>query len=283
MTLLVRNEIDVLRENIEFHLSKGVDYIIATDNGSRDGTRELLEEYQRLNVMRIFDEPDQDFAQGKWVTRMALAARDEHGAEWILNNDADEFWHPREGNLKQDLALSSAEIHVCRRRNYLYAYDAEDGDDWRKRVVNRVVDPLPLPSRADPVNEKLPCPFLYFDLPPKVLIRARGLVSIDQGNHDARFDFTPWRAASTTFIRHYPVRSADQFRRKILQGGAAYARNADLPSGMGWHWRRWYRMLQQGQDREVFAEMLPDSGMLAQGLKTGRIVQEQYSSVLSAN
>ena len=32
MTLLVRDEQDIIRENIEFHLSQGIDYFIATDN-----------------------------------------------------------------------------------------------------------------------------------------------------------------------------------------------------------------------------------------------------------
>ncbi|HJM57083.1 MAG TPA: hypothetical protein QF446_07130 [Planctomycetota bacterium] len=36
MTLLVRNEEDILATNIEYHLARGVDFIIATDNLSDD-------------------------------------------------------------------------------------------------------------------------------------------------------------------------------------------------------------------------------------------------------
>ena len=37
MTLLVKNEVDIVRQNIVFHLRQGVDFIIATDNISVDG------------------------------------------------------------------------------------------------------------------------------------------------------------------------------------------------------------------------------------------------------
>ena len=46
MTLLVRNEEDILKENIEFHLNQGVDHIIATNNLSTDGTTQILEDFK---------------------------------------------------------------------------------------------------------------------------------------------------------------------------------------------------------------------------------------------
>ena len=45
MTLLVRNEEDIIEANIEFHLAQGADFIIATDNRSTDRTRDLLLRY----------------------------------------------------------------------------------------------------------------------------------------------------------------------------------------------------------------------------------------------
>jgi hypothetical protein len=43
MTLLVKNEIDIIEDNIRFHAKQGVDCFAVMDNGSNDGTRELLE------------------------------------------------------------------------------------------------------------------------------------------------------------------------------------------------------------------------------------------------
>ena len=36
MTLLLRDEEDIVRENLDFHLAQGVDRVIVTDNGSED-------------------------------------------------------------------------------------------------------------------------------------------------------------------------------------------------------------------------------------------------------
>ena len=45
MTLLVKNEDDIIEENIKFHLASGVDFIIATNNNSTDHTRDILLKY----------------------------------------------------------------------------------------------------------------------------------------------------------------------------------------------------------------------------------------------
>ncbi|MFT6106748.1 MAG: glycosyltransferase involved in cell wall biosynthesis [Rickettsiales bacterium] len=55
MTLLARNEEDIIEECIKFHLSHGVDFIIATDNGSIDGTRDVFLKYQEKGVLHLID------------------------------------------------------------------------------------------------------------------------------------------------------------------------------------------------------------------------------------
>ena len=47
MTMLVRDEEDILDAQLAFHLNAGVDFVIATDHRSEDGTTEILERYAR--------------------------------------------------------------------------------------------------------------------------------------------------------------------------------------------------------------------------------------------
>ena len=74
MTLLVRDEEDILRENLDFHLAQGVDEMIVTDNGSVDSTVEILREYEARGVVHVLLEPTDDYSQWRWVTRMARSA-----------------------------------------------------------------------------------------------------------------------------------------------------------------------------------------------------------------
>ena len=104
MTLLARDEIDIVDSWLAFHLNAGVDLVIATDNRSQDGTTEVLEEYARSGHVHLIREPGEDLRQDEWVTRMARLAATDYGADWVINSDADEFWWPRGASLSEVLA-----------------------------------------------------------------------------------------------------------------------------------------------------------------------------------
>lgn len=95
MTLLVRDEADIVEANIRHHLNIGVHHIVATDNGSTDGTVEILEGFQRDGVLSLRHDADDTFDQARITTEMAHLAHERFGAEWVLSNDADEFWAGR--------------------------------------------------------------------------------------------------------------------------------------------------------------------------------------------
>src|SRR5512141_1951358 len=103
-TVLARDEEDVIDAQIAFHLNAGVDFVIATDNNSRDRTTEIFESYAQAGYLHLIHEPAEGLRQGEWVTRMARLAATEFGADWVINTDADEFWWPREGSLREILA-----------------------------------------------------------------------------------------------------------------------------------------------------------------------------------
>ncbi len=63
MTLLARDEIDIVDSWIAFHLNAGADFVIATDNGSTDGTTEVLEEYAHRDTCASYGSPATDFAR----------------------------------------------------------------------------------------------------------------------------------------------------------------------------------------------------------------------------
>ena len=74
MTLLCRDEADILDANIRFHLGQGVDHIIAMNNLSRDETVDILQAYERSGVLTLINQEADTFDQDRWVTRMARMA-----------------------------------------------------------------------------------------------------------------------------------------------------------------------------------------------------------------
>ena len=103
LTLLCRNEIDIIESMIRFHLAHGVDFIVATDNGSSDGTRNCLQHYVKSSKLLLIDQSESTHDQAVWVTAMARIATEQLGADWLIHSDADEFWWPLDGDLKTTL------------------------------------------------------------------------------------------------------------------------------------------------------------------------------------
>jgi len=232
MTLLVRDEEDIVADNLDFHLAQGVDEVIVTDNGSVDGTLEILRAYEARGVVRIIVEPTDDYSQGRWVTRMARMAATEHKADWVINNDADEFWWPREGTLRTLFEGLGGDVGVVVGRRTNFVPRPEDDRPYWERMTLRERESL------NPVGKPLP---------PKLAHRAHPEIVVVQGNHRIKGpDVGSEVDDGSIEILHFPMRSYAQFENKIVKGGRAYARNKELPEKTGRTWRRLYETWEQG-------------------------------------
>jgi hypothetical protein len=104
LTIVARDAADLLDAHLAFHLNAGVDFVIAVDPGSADGTTVILESYARAGHLRRI--PAQEAGhEHVWPTEMARLAVVEYGADWVIPSNADEFWWPRGESLKDVLAV----------------------------------------------------------------------------------------------------------------------------------------------------------------------------------
>jgi glycosyltransferase involved in cell wall biosynthesis len=261
MTLLVRDEQDVLREHLDFHLAAGVDEIVLMDNLSVDGTAEIAREYERAGCLRYLFQPHDDYSQGRWVTHMARIAVHELGADWVIHSDADEFWWPHAGSLKDALASVRPDAVAASVDRTNFVARAESGQPfWRRMDVRRVVS----------LNA------LGQSLPRKVAHRAVPDVVVEQGNHRvcAGGRALPCAPAPMTIL-HFPVRSRAQFFNKIAKGGAAYARNTELDQTIGKTWRHLYELYLAGKLDEVYrSEVLTDEQIVG-GLAAETLARDE--------
>src|SRR3954454_12733023 len=106
MALKVRDEGDLLEANLRFHHALGVDHFVVTDHGSTDLAPAILEPYVKAGLATVVSEPGTDYraAGAGWLTQMARLAATELDADRVVHTDADEFWMPVEGTLRETLA-----------------------------------------------------------------------------------------------------------------------------------------------------------------------------------
>jgi hypothetical protein len=208
MTLLARDEADIVDAQIAFHLHAGVDFVVATDNGSTDGTTEILERYERAGCLHVLRESGDDMRQQEWVTRMARLAATTFGADWVINADADEFWWPRGGSLRDVLALVPERYGVVRGcwRHFLPRADG-DRDFWERMTIRLCTPAFP----GDKTT--------IYHAHQKVAHRADSAVEVERGNHDATGrHLDPLRGWHPIEVLHFSFRSIEQMERKARAG-----------------------------------------------------------------
>jgi hypothetical protein len=261
MTLLVRNEAETIRANLEYHLAQGVDFVIVTDHGSQDGTSEILREYERIGVAKVIRDEEEGHHQSNRVTRMAEIARLGHGASWVIHNDADEFWWPLVGNLRDvfsSLPARFGQIEV-RRRNFRPLPDVEGS--FHSRLIYREANSLNL---------------LGHTLEPKVAHRAHPDVVVAPGNHSIRGAHMPAVPVGEVLeIFHFPMRTYEQFERKVLQIGHGYEQLHDRSPLVGQEQLGLLALHRAGELRAYYDGLVLDREALERGLRIGTLVVDR--------
>ena len=210
---MCKDEADIIEGTVR-RMRERVDHVVVADNGSTDGTREILDS---LDGVEVLVDHDPGYYQSRKMSALAEHAR-LAGADWVVPFDADEVWLGREWSISDTLAAVPAEALIAQARILDHVATAVDPDGppiermrWRR-------------------DQQLPLP--------KVACRAVPGLVIHQGNHGATFPGVdcPLTVTHLLEIRHYPYRSPEQMVRKAVNGAAAYAAT-DLPESAGGHWR----------------------------------------------
>jgi glycosyltransferase involved in cell wall biosynthesis len=275
MTLCIRDEADIIRHNIDFHLKQSVDFIIAIDNGSVDGTREILVEYEKKGVLHLLEEGDYTYRQELWVNRMGRIALEDYKADIIFHCDADEFWESKTGNLKDELFKEAGtDVLVVNLVNVLLE-DRDAAESFPHDSRHAVVNPIETNNFEEDSKGKNLYLFRY---PPKVIFKTnKKFLVVTKGNHAiANMDSTiNLKVSREITIWHYPLRNKVQFFTKVKNMGSAletYEQNKK----MGWHVRRWFASYRDGLLDIEYKKLTLSANEIEHLLKAGRIEEVDF-------
>ena len=207
---MVRDELDVIGATLDHLLRQGTDRILVVDNGSIDGTRELLHQRAREDErILVGNDPVVPYYQSEKMTWLAHRAW-RAGADWVIPFDADEWWFAGSGTLADHLRQ--------RPEHVLHAH--------LHHMVPLQPNPLDLVG-AEFVLDTTP------GAVGKVAFRSHPLARVERGNH-AVSRVGP--VGSSLHIAHAIYRGPQQVMRKVRQGTQAAVLTGDDVTELTPHW-----------------------------------------------
>jgi glycosyltransferase involved in cell wall biosynthesis len=239
---MVRDAADVVEVTLRHTVSLGIDRVLVVDNGSTDGTTEVLRRLRSELPLSVRSD-DGPCRQDLVFTRLAREAAHD-GADWVLPIDADELWAV-DGDLKEVLARSRAGALSVPVVNFIQRREQRSREPSAVLTMTMRVERERTPDREG-VELVQQGRMSLFELAyvPKHVVRAGASVSLVTGNHevsgiDGRSVKTP-----AVLCLHAPLRSPQDLALKAKHGARIQERGFEGYDG--WHARRWRRLEQEG-------------------------------------
>lgn len=260
----VKDEIELIKRCIDHLYIIGVDQVVIQDYGSTDGTEKVFAQYDKeVLTVKSFDE-SQDMDGDSWGLGEAEIAV-ETGADWVILLDADEFWLPFNGSIKDGLANVSSDVLTVERFNVplgvsgLLFPDCLTSCNYQQVMlyVEKVEN-----IRAELQNSASRSWINSVPMP-KIAIRPSAIKAITPGHHNAvdlNGKLFPTVMADEIVIAHVPFTSFDRFQRKVQNVSQSIKLQPSYyPGGTAWHWKRWVQLEEAGElEMEFQNQMIND-------------------------
>lgn len=250
LIMMVKDEADIVAANLSHHYEIGFRIFCVLDNGSVDGTRQEIERFSRNRpdaLVMVVTDPITGYYQaakmalfGKTLVEYATIA--DRRVDWLFYLDADEF------------------LACCRDPDgaAIAAFDealADPGIDVLVMHWVHAASRLPyetLPAGYDPFRAFDKMTARLEPTVPKVALRTGHDFVPMMGNHFVAGYSGPLSGFRTLalddwYLLHYPLRSVDHVRKKVINGGRAFRDSKGLEQHGG-HWRERYALYERHGD-----------------------------------
>lgn len=239
---IVRDEADIVRMTLLYHLATGCDNILVIDNGSSDDTPRILEKLSRRYPVQWVRE-DGPFEQAERTTELAReAARD--GADWVVPFDADEFWWTRTKPLRSLLAETSAGVLRTRVVNFVQRRRQRRSNRSCVAQMKWRAEPVMSPVFERDLVEAGEIAYVEGKYPPKHVARATVGIQISKGNHEIAGVPGALELSEDLVCLHAPLRSRNELEKMAANASRAWDESPD--PGTSWQHKRWGRLAAEG-------------------------------------
>jgi hypothetical protein len=251
LLMMVKDEADIIRQNLDHHYRLGFRRFFILDNASTDGTADHIEAFRAARpdaiVFCAYDPVTGYYQQTKMnalqVFAQSYLMHENRGLDWVFFVDADEFITCCSANMERARAAFQMALHDHHRKLLIFHWVQCASE----RPVVAVDQYLQLQTVFDrqwrALNPQVP----------KIAFRSNHTMMTTQGNHVPAIypfvlDQAMVMAEAGFYLLHYPMWSIDQLRKKIVNGGRAYEAACGLDSGLGGHWKTYYRWFRKNGD-----------------------------------
>jgi hypothetical protein len=270
LTLVVRDEAEILETNLEYHFAQGVDLAIVTDHGSRDATPAILQAYEKRGLARVLRVEGAQHHQSRRVTRMARLAAIEYDADWVINTDADEFWWPAAGTLADAFATIPEDYGqvIAPRNNFIPPSVYEDRPFYEQLVI----------------RERASQNLIGEPLEPKVAHRGDPEIFVAPGNHSVGgVSLAPMPADGLVEVLHFPMRTFAQFERKVLATGVGYESLPFRSKDVGRDQLKLLELQREGKLLDYFEQCALSDEAVSAGVESGELVVDRRLATFMAD
>ncbi len=244
----VLDEVDVIEAFIR-HAAAFVDHHVILDNGSRDGTLDVVKSLAEEGIsLTVYQSPSICFSERAMNNWLYDEAVNQHDADWVACLDSDEFYDERHlpGGLRnylRELENSRGNVVAVRVPWAHYNYTTRD-DATENLVPRRITHRTEIGSDGKIIASWR-------------LAREKGLVL--EGQHDVHLPEGSRGVVVTErrlWIAHFSERNAAQYVTKFVRGWAKIltAGQSALDRGFSGHYRGPFELLRDSPEKLLRSE-----------------------------
>jgi glycosyltransferase involved in cell wall biosynthesis len=255
---VVRNCRDIISLSVLHHVLLGVDRCIVIDNGSTDGTLELLHAIaERIPKVEIRSDPSA-YQQAEMVNG-AINEYTTNRRTLIVPFDADEFWDAPVGAVTQWMEQGTVDVIANPVVNFVQSRSVTAPTRFSWLRAFRTVRTT-FPGKA-PLYDRQ-CSFVEIEYPRKMIFCAEGKVSIGIGAHDVQMPDRKLAFCDQFCCLHLPLRSKAELAKRAFDHEPRRAPYRQDPDH-SWHVRYIHEMMSSGEGEALWrANSYDGSGTL---------------------